>query len=134
MTFSLFNNIIFFKERFLASASCLSSSNTTLGKPFFGYVEPEPAKIEKRIFDLVAGRTGGTEVAKMLTDEKVLIPSAYWRKYRPGSNRCYATIEECKQENILKTQILRCLALCVFAKIIECSAPKSSFFNVFRDL
>lgn len=58
------------------------------------HVDPEPAKIVKRIFDLVAGGTGVTEVAKILTDEKVLIPSAYWRKYRPGCNRCYTYHDE----------------------------------------
>lgn len=41
------------------------------------YVDQEAAKVVKRVFELVAGGMGVTEVAKLLTEEEVLIPSAY---------------------------------------------------------
>ena len=53
------------------------------------FVDPEAAKTVKHIFELVASGVGVTEVARILTEEKILIPSAYSKKYRPNCVRVY---------------------------------------------
>ena len=53
------------------------------------YVDPEAAKVVKRIFEMVAGGMGTSAVADILTEEGVLIPSAYNEKYHPSDCRCH---------------------------------------------
>lgn len=54
------------------------------------YVDEEAAKVVKRIFEMVASGKGVNEVANTLTEEQVLIPSAYNEKYHPKDSRCHA--------------------------------------------
>lgn len=54
------------------------------------HVDIEAAKVVRRVFELVAGGMGVTEVANILTAEKVLIPAAYNEKYHP---------EDCRNHN-----------------------------------
>ena len=54
------------------------------------HVDTEAAKVVRRVFEMVAGGMGVTEVANTLTAEKVLIPAAYNEKYHP---------EDCRNHN-----------------------------------
>ncbi len=46
-------------------------------------IDPEPAKIIQRIYRMIIDGDTKEEICKTLTSEKVLIPSAYARAYRP---------------------------------------------------
>lgn len=54
------------------------------------YVDPEAAAVVKRVFEMVAGGMGVTEVAERLTEEGVLIPSAYNELHHPKDSRCHS--------------------------------------------
>lgn len=54
------------------------------------HVDHEAAKVVKRVFEMVAGGMGVTEVANTLTAEKVLIPAAYNERYHPEDCRCHS--------------------------------------------
>lgn len=46
-------------------------------------VDPEAAKVVKRIFQLANAGKSPREIAELLTDEKVLIPAAYTKEFHP---------------------------------------------------
>ena len=46
-------------------------------------VDPVASKVVKRIFELAAQRKGPTEIARILTEDQILIPSAYTLRYHP---------------------------------------------------
>ena len=59
-------------------------------------VDEAAAKIVRKIFRLASQGVGVTAIAEMLTEEKVLIPSAYAAKYSPGNCRHKAPIDPCR--------------------------------------
>lgn len=58
-------------------------------------VDPIASKVVKRIFELASMRKGPTEIAKILTEEKILIPSAYTLRYHPEQSNHRADPENC---------------------------------------
>ena len=59
-------------------------------------VDEAAAKIVRKIFRLASQGVGVTAIAEMLTEEKVLIPSAYAAKYSPENCRHKALINPCR--------------------------------------
>ncbi|MDO4554414.1 MAG: recombinase family protein [Lachnospiraceae bacterium] len=51
------------------------------------YVDDEAAKVVRRIFEMTCEGIGATDIAEILSNEKVLIPAAYARKYHPEDCR-----------------------------------------------
>jgi DNA invertase Pin-like site-specific DNA recombinase len=49
-------------------------------------IDPEPAAVVKRIFRLVMEGKGVAEIANILYEDNVLIPSAYAEIYNPENN------------------------------------------------
>lgn len=49
-------------------------------------IDEEPAKVVRRIFNLVIDGYGVRQIANILTNDKTLIPSAYAKKYCPENN------------------------------------------------
>lgn len=49
-------------------------------------VDPVASKVVKKIFEMAAAGMGMTAIAKQLEEERVLIPSAYTKKYHPEQN------------------------------------------------
>ena len=59
-------------------------------------VDEPAAEIVRKIFRLASQGVGVTAIAEMLTEEKVLIPSAYAAKYSPENCRHKALIDPCR--------------------------------------
>ena len=59
-------------------------------------VDEPAAEIVRKIFRLASQGVGVTAIAEMLTEEKVLIPSAYAAKYSPENCRHKALINPCR--------------------------------------
>ena len=59
-------------------------------------VDEPAAEIVRKIFRLASQGVGVTAIAEMLTEEKVLIPSAYAAKYSPENCRHKAPIDPCR--------------------------------------
>ena len=59
-------------------------------------VDEAAAEIVRKIFRLARQGVGVTAIAEMLTEEKVLIPSAYAAKYSPENCRHKALIDPCR--------------------------------------
>ena len=59
-------------------------------------VDEAAAEIVRKIFRLASQGIGVTAIAEMLTEEKVLIPSAYAAKYSPENCRHKAPIDPCR--------------------------------------
>lgn len=59
-------------------------------------VDEPAAEIVRKIFLLASQGVGVTAIAEMLTEEKVLIPSAYAAKYSPENCRHKAPIDPCR--------------------------------------
>lgn len=59
-------------------------------------VDELAAEIVRKIFRLASQGVGVTAIAEMLTEEKVLIPSAYAAKYSPENCRHKAPIDPCR--------------------------------------
>ena len=59
-------------------------------------VDEPAAEIVRKIFRLASQGIGVTAIAEMLTEEKVLIPSAYAAKYSPENCRHKAPIDPCR--------------------------------------
>ena len=59
-------------------------------------VDEPAAEIVRKIFRLASQGIGVTAIAEMLTEEKVLIPSAYAAKYSPENCRHKALIDPCR--------------------------------------
>ena len=59
-------------------------------------VDEPAAEIVRKIFRLASQGVGVTAIAEMLTEEKVLIPSAYAAKYSPENCRHKAPIAPCR--------------------------------------
>ena len=59
-------------------------------------VDEPAAEIVRKIFRLASQGIGVTAIAEMLTEEKVLIPSAYAAKYSPENCRHKALINPCR--------------------------------------
>ena len=59
-------------------------------------VDEAAAEIVRKIFRLASQGIGVTAIAEMLTEEKVLIPSAYAAKYSPENCRHKALIDPCR--------------------------------------
>ena len=59
-------------------------------------VDEAAAEIVRKIFRLASQGVGVTAIAEMLTEEKVLIPSAYAAKYSPENCRHKAPIDPCR--------------------------------------
>ena len=59
-------------------------------------VDEPAAEIVRKIFRLASQGVGVTAIAEMLTEEKVLIPSAYAAKYSPENCRHKAPINPCR--------------------------------------
>ena len=59
-------------------------------------VDESAAEIVRKIFRLASQGVGVTAIAEMLTEEKVLIPSAYAAKYSPENCRHKALIDLCR--------------------------------------
>nr|WP_317854840.1 recombinase family protein [Chakrabartyella piscis] len=51
------------------------------------YVDEEPAKVVKQIFQMIIDGYGVSHIADTLTEQKVLIPSAYAQKHYPENDR-----------------------------------------------
>ena len=51
------------------------------------YVDEEAAAVVRRIFDMAASGASLAQIGQTLSDEKVLIPSAYEEQYHPESAR-----------------------------------------------
>ncbi len=54
------------------------------------HVDEEAAKVVRKIFDLACEGIGPSAIADQLTEEKVLIPSAYAEKYHPEDCQCHS--------------------------------------------
>ena len=57
-------------------------------------VDPESSKVVKRIFEFQASGIGPTEIARILTKEKVITPGAFARKHHP-TEATSAVPEDC---------------------------------------
>lgn len=53
------------------------------------YIDEEAAVVIRRRFDEAAKGVPVTRIAQMLTEEKILIPSAYWEKDDSSVARCH---------------------------------------------
>ena len=69
-------------------------------------VDPVASKVVKHIFELAAEGKGATAIARILTEEKVLIPSAYTQKYHPEQSNMKAKEGSCEWSNTTIGQIL----------------------------
>lgn len=49
-------------------------------------IDPEPAAVVRRIFQMIIDGKGVTEIARILSAEKILIPSAYAREHHPEND------------------------------------------------
>ena len=58
-------------------------------------IDPEPASVVRQIFQMVINGKGATEIARILTAERVLIPSAYAKKYHPENNHSKGFHDPC---------------------------------------
>ena len=70
-------------------------------------VDPVASKVVKHIYELAAEGMGPTAIARVLTEEKVLIPSAYTAKYHPEQSNFKAPKESCEWSNGTIGEILR---------------------------
>lgn len=54
-------------------------------------IDEEPAKVVRRIFDMIIAGKGVSAIARTLTEEKILIPSAYAQLHNPENchSKCY---------------------------------------------
>ena len=50
-------------------------------------IDPEAAEVVRRIFNMTMDGFGPYQIAKKLTDEKVLIPAAHLAKHNEGVNK-----------------------------------------------
>lgn len=69
-------------------------------------VDPVASKVVRRIFQLANGGAGPAEIARILSGEKVLIPSAYTAKYHPEQNNARRCTDEYRWSNTTVTEIL----------------------------
>ena len=58
-------------------------------------IDPVASQVVKRIFELAAQRKGPTEIAHILTEDKVLIPTAYTMRYHPEQSNRKAAVDSC---------------------------------------
>ncbi len=54
------------------------------------YVDEEAAKVVRKIFAMACDGMGATAIADQLTEERILIPSAYAEKYHPEDSQCHS--------------------------------------------
>lgn len=59
-------------------------------------IDEEPAAVVRRIFQLVIDGIGITQIARVLSEDKILIPSAYAEKHCPENQHCKAFHEPCR--------------------------------------
>ena len=70
-------------------------------------VDPVASTVVKRIFELAAQRKGPAEIANILSDDHVLIPSAYTLKYHPEQTNHRADPDNCNWSCSTVSQLLR---------------------------
>lgn len=58
-------------------------------------IDPEPAAVVRRIFQMIIDGKGVCEIARTLSAEKILIPSAYAKKYHPENNHSKGYHDPC---------------------------------------
>jgi len=69
-------------------------------------IDPVASKVVRHIFELAAEGKGVTAIARTLTEEKILIPSAYTAKYHPEQSNKKAKEECCEWSNTTVSYIL----------------------------
>lgn len=69
-------------------------------------IDPVASKVVKHIFELATERKGPAEIARILTEEQVLIPSAYTLQYHPEQCNQKAEMGSCKWSNTTVHAIL----------------------------
>lgn len=70
-------------------------------------VDPVASKVVRRIFELAAEGKGPTEISRILTEDKVLIPSAYTAKYHPEQSNMKAKEGCCEWSSTTISTILK---------------------------
>lgn len=70
-------------------------------------VDPESSKIVKRIFEYQASGIGPAEIARILTNEKVITPGAYARKYHPGEATARVSVDNTKWNRTVVNAVLQ---------------------------
>ena len=70
-------------------------------------IDPVASEVVRRIFELAAEGNGPTAIARILTDEKILIPSSYTAKYHPEQSNMKAKEECCNWSNTTVSGILK---------------------------
>lgn len=69
-------------------------------------VDPVASEVVKHIFELAAQRKGPKEIAEILSEEKILIPSAYTLKYHPEQCNRHSAPDNCNWSPSTVGQIL----------------------------
>ena len=69
-------------------------------------VDPVASKVVKHIFELATERKGPAEIARILTEEQMLIPSAYTLQYHPEQCNQKAEMGNCNWSNTTVNAIL----------------------------
>lgn len=69
-------------------------------------VDPVASLTVKRIFNMAADGMGPTEIARVLTGEKVLVPSAYTQRYHPEQTNHKTDIDNCNWSSTTVSTIL----------------------------
>ncbi|MBQ3411965.1 MAG: recombinase family protein [Oscillospiraceae bacterium] len=70
-------------------------------------VDPVASEVVKRIFDMAAHDIGPTEIASRLTEEKVLIPAAYTRRFHPEQSNNRPFKDEYKWSSTTVSEMLQ---------------------------
>ena len=70
------------------------------------YVDEEAASVVRRIFDMAASGASLAQIGQTLSDEKVLIPSAYEERYHPESARHHSYHDPYRWNTTTLTYIL----------------------------
>ncbi len=70
-------------------------------------IDPVASKVVSHIFELAAEGNGPTAIARILTEEKILIPSAYTEKYHPEQSNMKAKKDSCEWSNTTVSEILK---------------------------
>ena len=69
-------------------------------------VDPVASKVIKHMFELAADGKGPTEIARILTEDKVLIPSAYTLVYHPEQSNRRASPDSCNWSGTTVSEFL----------------------------
>lgn len=95
------------KEGLRCSGSIPYGYNRMPGDKQTLVIDPVASKVVRQIFELAAEGNGPKAIAKKLTEEKILIPSAYTEKYHPEQSNMKAKEGCCEWSTSTVSTILR---------------------------